>query len=138
MDQSVDIHKAGGIILKNRQLLVVRSRGKDTFNTPGGKLEAGETSENALVRELREEVKITVNKDDLEAFGTFYAQASGQESKTIRMDVFVVKRWKGEITPDTEIEEARWINSQDAEEITLGSIFHHEIIPRIKKQGFID
>jgi mutator protein MutT len=138
MDIAVDIYKAGGIILKNRRLLVVRSKGKDIFNTPGGKLESGETPEAALIRELKEEIKIDLIQNDLEPFGTFYAQASGQESKTIRMDVFIVKKWSGEITPDSEIEEARWINSQDAEEIALGSIFHHEVIPRMKKQGLID
>lgn len=138
MDKVVDIHKAGGIILKNRRLLVARSKNKDIFNTPGGKLEQGETSQAALIRELKEEIKIDVSEDDLKNFGTFYAQASGQEEKTIRMDTFIVERWKGEITPDSEIEELRWINSKDAEEISLGSIFHHEVIPRMKKQGFID
>ena len=138
MDTSVNIHKAGGIILKDRRLLVVRSERKEIFNTPGGKLEQGETPQVALIRELKEETKIDVDENNLEEFGTFYAQASGQEEKTIRMDVFIVKKWGGEITPDSEIEEVHWINSEDAEKISLGSIFHHEVIPRMKKQGLID
>lgn len=138
MNKTTDIHKAGGILVKDRRLLVVRSKGKDIFNTPGGKLEAGETSEEALQRELLEEIRIRVTEDQLEAFGTFYADAAGQEHLTIRMDVFTVKGWQGEINPDSEIEEIRWINSHDAEEIPLGSIFHHEVIPRMKQQELID
>jgi 8-oxo-dGTP diphosphatase len=138
MDKTVDIHKAGGIILKDRRLLVVRTRFKDIFNTPGGKLEAGETAAAALVRELQEEININVDEADLDTFGTFYAQASGQTSKSIRMDVFTVKTWRGDIIAASEIEEVRWIDSSDSETIPLGSIFHHEVIPRMKKQSLID
>ncbi len=52
------IHKAGGVIIHNRQLLLTRSAGKDFFVAPGGKLENNETSKQALVRELAEELKI--------------------------------------------------------------------------------
>lgn len=138
MDKTVDIHKAGGIILRDRRLLVVRSKNKKAFYTPGGKIEPSETAKQALVRELREEVNIDTSEDDLETFGTFYAQATEQESKTIRMDIFTIKAWRGDITPSSEIEEVQWINSDDAEKITLGSIFHHEVIPRMKQQGLID
>src|SRR5882757_9825837 len=55
-------HVVAGILEQNGQLLICRRRadqphpGKWEF--PGGKLEAGETPETALVRELREELGI--------------------------------------------------------------------------------
>jgi 8-oxo-dGTP diphosphatase len=55
-------HVAAGILEQNGRLLICRRRsdqphpGKWEF--PGGKLEAGETPETALVRELREELGI--------------------------------------------------------------------------------
>ena len=52
MDQKVDIHKAAGILIKDRKLLVVRGEGKDFFKSPEGKLDPGENSVEALVREL--------------------------------------------------------------------------------------
>src|SRR4051812_20782408 len=55
MTKQVDIHKAGGIIIRDKKLLVERSKGKDFFKTPGGSIELGETPKQALVRELLEE-----------------------------------------------------------------------------------
>jgi 8-oxo-dGTP pyrophosphatase MutT (NUDIX family) len=42
------------------RLLVVRSRNKKAFYLPGGKIEAGESPEDALRREVREELGIEV------------------------------------------------------------------------------
>ena len=53
------MHKSAGIIIKDGALLVLRSKGKDTFYAPGGKLDSGETPEQAMSRELYEEVGLT-------------------------------------------------------------------------------
>ncbi|HEV2412730.1 MAG TPA: NUDIX domain-containing protein [Candidatus Saccharimonadales bacterium] len=138
MTKKADIHKAGGIIIRNKRLLVERSKDKEFFIAPGGSVEPGETPGQALVRELREEFQITVKEDDIKPFGTFYAQAAGQEDKTVQMDVFTVGEWEGEPTPDNEVEEIRWITSTPPEDIKVGSIFEHEVLPRLKEVGLID
>jgi len=132
----MDIYKAGGILIKDRKVLVERSRGKITFMTPGGKVEPGETSTQALIRELMEEFQIKVVESDIEKFGTFSAPASGQEHRRIIMDVFLLRRWEGEPRADNEVDEVRWINSQTV--IEVGSIFEHEILPRLKAQNLIN
>lgn len=136
--RSVDIHKAGGIIVKDRKLLLERSKGKELFINPGGKVEAGETVTQALVRELMEEFRITVAEADLEPFGTFYAPAAGQEHKWLQMDLFMVKRWEGEPTPDNEVEEILWVSSEFPPGVRTGSIFEHEVVPRLKALNLID
>jgi 8-oxo-dGTP diphosphatase len=133
-----DIHKSGGIIIRDRKLLVERSYNKEFFIAPGGSIETGETSKQALIRELREEFTIDVKEDDLEEFGIFYASAAGQEAKVVRMDVFTVKNWDGEPQPNSEVEEIRWITSEIPEGIRVGSIFEHEILPRLKELALID
>jgi mutator protein MutT len=137
MNEIIDIHKAAGIIIRDRKLLVERSKGKEFFIAPGGSIEPGETPKQALVRELLEEFQITVNEGALTVFGTFRAMAAGQESRTVEMEVFVVGEWEGEPTPDNEVEELRWITSQP-DGIQVGSIFEHEVIPRLKAADLID
>lgn len=134
-----DIHKAAGIIIKDRRLLVERSKGKDVFIAPGGKLESGETSRQAVIRELKEEFRLNVRDDDLEEFGTFYAEAAGSHNagKSLRMDVFMVKN-VGNITPDSEVEEIRWISSTIPTDVEVGSIFAHEVLPRLKELDLVD
>jgi 8-oxo-dGTP pyrophosphatase MutT (NUDIX family) len=134
-----DIHKAAGIIIKDRRLLVERSRGKDVFVAPGGKLEQNETSRQAVIRELKEEFRLNVAEDNLEDFGIFYAEAAGSHSagRRLRMDVFMIKN-AGEIAPDSEVEEIRWISSDIPVDIEVGSIFAHEVLPKLKAQDLVD
>ena len=138
MDKRIDIHKAGGILIKDRKFLVGRSKGKTYFVAPGGKLELGEISEQALIRELKEELTIEIVLQDLEKFGTFYALAAEQENKYLQMDVFLVSQWSGDIQPSGEIEEIMWIDSSVPDETQLGSIFRHEVLPRLKQDDLID
>ncbi len=137
MEKHYDIYKSGGIILRDKKLLVEKSIGKDFYIAPGGSIEAGESSKQALVRELMEEFSITTHEEDFEPFGTFYAEAAGQETKVIRMDVFIVKKFEGEPTPSSEVEFIKWIDSDIPADIKVGSIFEHEVIPRLKERGLI-
>lgn len=138
MGEAIHIHKAAGVIIHDRRLLVERSKGKEFFIAPGGSIEPGETPEQALVRELMEEFQITVHEDRLSPFGTFKAGAAGQEDKIVEMNVFTVNEWDGEPTADNEVEEVRWITSEPEDGIKIGSIFEHEVIPRLKAAGLID
>lgn len=133
-----DIYKAAGIIIRNRKLLVERSKDKEFFISPGGSIEDGETPKQALVRELMEEFSIGVKDDDLEMFGTFWANAAGQEDKKLKMDVFIVKNYEGEPVPSSEVEELAWVASTNEQNLKLGSIFEQEVIPRLVKEGMLD
>lgn len=138
MDKIINIHKAGGILINDRKFLVEKSFNKDFFIAPGGSIENDETPKQALVRELLEEFSITVLEEDLVEFGTFFAQAAGMEDKYLQMDVFMVNKWSGEIKPDNEVEEFMWIDSNPPKDIKIGSIFEHEVMPRLKEMGLID
>lgn len=138
MPRTSDIYKASGLILRGRTVLVERSKGKEYFIHPGGKIEPGETAKQALVRELKEEFRIDVREADLEFFDHNSAPAANSPEVAVHMDVFVVKKWQGEIAPDSEVEEIRWLTSKIPEDIKVGSIMMHETIPKLKTEGLID
>ena len=133
----VDIYKAGGIIIADKKLLVAKGKGKEFFIATGGKLKKDETAKQALTRELKEEFQVEVEEKDMESFGTYFAKAAGNESQQLQMDVFLVKSYRGEIKPDSEIEEILWIDSNIPPEIKVGSIFEQEVIPALKAAGLI-
>jgi 8-oxo-dGTP diphosphatase len=49
------------VLVRDRRLLMVTARGRDVLYLPGGKREAGETGEDALARETREEVGLELD-----------------------------------------------------------------------------
>lgn len=134
----LQIHKAAGIIIKDRRLLVTRSKGKTVFVAPGGAVESGETVKQALIRELKEELHICVVEEDLESFGTFHAKAAGTRDKFLRMEVFKVQKWRENISPNSEVEEIFWLSSHVPENMQVGSIFEHEVLPKLTRAGIID
>ena len=133
-----DIYKASGIILKNRRVLVERSAGKAFFIHPGGKIEAGETAKQALVRELKEEFQIDVLEADLEPFAHSSAPAANSPEVYVHMQIFMVKKWRGEIQPASEVEEMLWLTSKVPPGVKLGSIMEHDTLPKLKAAGLID
>ncbi len=78
---------------RGRVLLARRTEGRDLaglWEFPGGKCEPGESPEQALVRELREELGIEVRVGP-----ALIAVAQQYPDKRLRLDVRSVTRWRG-------------------------------------------
>jgi mutator protein MutT/HAD superfamily hydrolase (TIGR01509 family) len=132
------IFKASGIIIRDRKVLVEKSFGKEYFIHPGGKLEVGERPKQALVRELKEEFQITVAEQDLIPFDKNSAPAANNPESTVHMEVFLVSKWEGELTPAREVEQIRWLTSDVPPGLKVGSIMKTQTIPKLKAEGLID
>ena len=113
-----EIDKIALLYLKDGQVLSTLSKGKDTYYLPGGKREPGETDEETLVRECREELSIDINKDTIKYYGTFSAQAHGKaEGVLVKMTCYMAD-FDGELKANSEIQEIRWLNYSDLDKIS--------------------
>lgn len=93
-----------------RVLIAQRPAGKSMaglWEFPGGKVEAGETCEDALARELREELGIEVC---LECLAPFTFASHAYEKFHLLMPLFICAKWDGEITP-REGQTIKWVRA---------------------------
>jgi 8-oxo-dGTP pyrophosphatase MutT (NUDIX family) len=111
------IDKLAWVRVENGRVLCARSRGKDVWFLPGGKREAGESDEEALVREVREELSVDLHS--IAPLHVFEAQAHGQpEGVMVRMTCFTAD-YDGELQPAAEIEEIGWLPFAEKDRVSL-------------------
>lgn len=94
-------------------LLLVRVRQNEHWYLPGGKIEKDELPEEALQRELAEELEITIHPESIHYLYTVVGPAYGQAGE-VELVCFAAK-WKGEPHPQGEISEVQWLHWQDHE-----------------------
>lgn len=129
------IDKLGWIFIKNKKILFVRSSNKNIFYHPGGKREAGETDEQALAREVKEELNVDLKPGSLKYIHTFQAKAH-KKPEGVMVEVKCYEAdFAGEFMPNAEIAEFDWLTSQDMHKVSdTGKL----TLVWLKKQKLID
>ena len=98
-------------VIKNENKIFATARGygefKGQWEFPGGKIEAGETPQEALVREIKEELETTIQVGDLidtieHDYPTFH----------LSMDCYWCDIVEGELKL-LEAESARWLSKEE-------------------------
>lgn len=95
-----------------RVLLAQRPEGKSMaglWEFPGGKIEAGETPENALIRELQEELGIDTWASCLAPLS--FASHSYADFHLL-MPLFVCRKWNGQVS-SREGQALKWVRPAD-------------------------
>jgi 8-oxo-dGTP pyrophosphatase MutT (NUDIX family) len=134
----IPMHTAGLLVVRNRKLLLAYSKNKNCFYLPGGKIDIDESPEDALRREIAEELNVELDSNDLVYYTHISAPAFGEkEGVMMEQECFFV--WK-EIHPhaSAEINELRFFSLEEyLEELNKapGAII---ILERLKLDNFID
>lgn len=66
-----------GIIIRDGKLAVVHSKTYDYYSFPGGGIDAGESMEETLVREIREEIGLEVRPETIREYGLVVRKEKG-------------------------------------------------------------
>lgn len=112
------------------QALLVRKRGSGIFIQPGGKIEPGEAPRAALVRELAEELGLSIEEAALIPLGQGQAEAANEPGLRVQAEIFGLVR---AIDPriGAEIEACCWIDPLDPpDDLTIAPLSRQVVLPQ--------
>ncbi len=112
------IDKLAWIHVVDGKILSTLSKGKTKFYIPGGKREANETDGQALSREIREELTVSLQLPTLDFIGVFEAQADGYKPGILVRMTCYSGGYIGTLQPDSEIQEIVWLNYADRDKVS--------------------
>lgn len=111
-----------------KRLLLVRKAGSRWFMQAGGKIEADETALAALLRELREEIGLWLDKNEVRYLGRYSAAAANEADHIVEAEIFHA-RVSHVPRVNAEIEEAAWVDHATAETMPLAPLTRDYILP---------
>ena len=125
------VHVAAAIIEKDHQILIAkRLKGthKDLWEFPSGKIEENESSKQALIREIKEELGLDVVK------AKYMSSRYYQPKDVLMLNFIVVVEENRPIKLNEEIAEARWCSPEEALQlIRKGTTAEQFLVSAIKE-----
>jgi len=106
------VEAAGGVVLRDGRVLLVHRPRYDDWTLPKGKLDRGESFEDAALREVWEETGLwcTLGR---ELGGTEYRDRKDRP-KVVRYWLMELAEKPGAFEPNDEVDEVRWMPVEDA------------------------
>lgn len=100
-----NMHATLLFLLRGKEVLLIHKKtglGAGKINAPGGKIEKGETAEQAAIREVREEIRVEVNSP--KEMGILHFQFVDSECLALRCTVFCASQFQGNPSETDEAE----------------------------------
>ena len=104
------VRAAGGLVLRDGDVLLVHRPRYDDWTFPKGKCHEGETDEACALREVHEETGL-VCRLAAAAGTTEYVDSKGRPK---RVRWWLMEPLQGDFTPNDEVDEVRWTEPANA------------------------
>ena len=130
------IHKVAAVVIQNNKFLLVRKKGKDIWTNLGGHPEKGESEEQALLREIKEEMGCDAKIE--KKIGDFDAPAAFDDA-IVHLSAYLVSL-SGPITfEDPELEEYQFIDKDYQKQgIKLPDSIKYKVLPFCIENKLLD
>ncbi|MCG2462908.1 NUDIX domain-containing protein [Flavobacteriaceae bacterium F89] len=112
------VEKVAWILLVDQRILSTRSKGKKTYDLPGGKKKLGETDTQTLIREIKEKLTVNLDPTHMEFVGIFEARAVGRKPEILVRKTCYYASYNGTLAPATKTAELVWLSYEDREMVS--------------------
>lgn len=100
---NIPLPTAGLVVVKENKLLLAYSNNKNAWYLPGGKVDKNETAQEALLREIKEELNITLDTNRLSYYCHTTAPAYGEDANIVMEQECFLYDLQETIEPSHEI-----------------------------------
>jgi len=112
------IDKIALMYFKDGKVLMTQKRGRSVFYNPGGKPDEGETDEQALIREIKEELSVDIIPETIKLYGRFQAHADAEpDDVMVRMTLYSAE-FIGTLKSGREEKEFAYLGYSDLDKIS--------------------
>ncbi|MGG5505207.1 MULTISPECIES: NUDIX hydrolase [unclassified Myroides] len=130
MSRSQTLYLASALITDTLgSLLTVRKKGSMFYMMAGGKIEQGETPVEALQRELKEELDLTVDAHHMRYLGSHQTQAVNEANTLVHASIYHIELTNATLRPHAELEEIKWLTYDTYQQVPLAHLIEEFSIP---------
>ena len=108
--------RTAGVLIKDNMILVQKDKSSDEYALPGGHVKIGETLENALVREMSEELGIKIKCVRMLWSEECFWEWNGKQTHTVCF------YFQTELCAEADIPEDKFIPQKDNGNVLIGRL----------------
>lgn len=123
------------IDIKAKKILLCVNKGKTKWQLPGGKREAGESDEETLIRECKEELGIDINPETIKYFDEIEGQAHSKDAGINVIVKMYTAKWTGGIEAQNEVTHAKYLKYSEVPDTSeMGWVY----LKGLQEKGLIE